>query len=84
MPKITDVVRLRVTAHRLEVRRFWLALLMIVSYLAMMTFLIYSARHAPQGSVVAADFGPAVIAVASCMAFSVVLTGFFVFVRNRD
>ena len=84
LPKTTDVVRLRVTAHRLEVRRFRLALLMIVSYLAMMAFLIYSARHAPQGSVVATDLSPAVIAVASCMAFSVILTGFFVFVRNRD
>jgi hypothetical protein len=84
LPKTTDVVRLRVTAHRLGVRRFRLALLMIVSYLSMMTFLIYSARNAPQSSVVATDFGPAVIALASCMAFSVVLTGFFVFVRNRD
>ena len=84
MPKTTDVVRLRVTAHRLGVRRFRLALLMIVSYLAMMTFLIYSARHTPQSPVVATDFGPAVIAVASCMAFSVILTGLFVFVRHGD
>ena len=83
MPKTTDVVRLRVTAHRLGVRRFRLALLMIVSYLAMMTFLIYSARHATQTAVAAAGFSPAMIALASCMAFSVILTGFFVFVRNR-
>jgi hypothetical protein len=37
----------------------------IVSYLAMMAFLIYSARHATQTIVAAADFSPAMIALAS-------------------
>ena len=64
--------------------RFWLVLVMIVSYLAMMAFLIHSARHATQTAVVAADFSPAMIALASCMAFSVILTGLFVFARNED
>jgi len=58
---------------------------MIVSYLAMMAFLIYSARrHTTETAVVAADFSPAMIALASCMAFSVVLTGLFVLVRHGD
>jgi len=56
---------------------------MIVSYLAMMSFLIYSARHAPLTAAVGSDFSPAMVAVAICMAFSVILTGFFVFMRNR-
>jgi hypothetical protein len=46
--------------------------------------LIHSARHATQTTVVAAGFSPAMIAVASCMAFSVILTGLFVFVRHED
>ena len=74
----------RVTANRLGALRLRLVLAMIVSYLAMMTFLIHSARHAAQTAAVAADFSPAMVALASCMAFSVILTGFFVFVRNRD
>jgi hypothetical protein len=57
---------------------------MIVSYLAMMAFLIHSARHATQTAVVASDFSPAMIALASCMAFSVVLTGLFLFARHGD
>jgi len=57
---------------------------MIVPYLAMMAFLIHSARHATEIAVVASDFSPAMIALASCMAFSVVLTGLFVFVRHGD
>jgi hypothetical protein len=61
-----------------------LVLATIVSYLAMMAFLIHRARHAVQTTVVAADFSPAMIALASCMAFSVVLTGLFVFVRHQD
>jgi hypothetical protein len=81
--KTTVVVALRVAANRLVAIRFRLALLMIVSYLAMMSFLIYSARHAPLTAAVASDFSPAMVAVAICMAFSVILTGFFVFIRNR-
>lgn len=83
MHKTTGVVALRVAANRLGAIRFRLALLMIVSYLAMMSFLIYSARHAPLTAAVASDFSPAMVAVAICMAFSVILTGFFVFMRNR-
>jgi uncharacterized membrane protein (DUF485 family) len=82
--KTTEVVPLRDTANRLGAFRFRLVLVMIVSYLAMMAFLIHSARHATQTAVVAADFTPAMIALASCMAFSVVLTGLFVFVRHGD
>ena len=82
--KTTEVVPLRDTANRLGAFRFRLVLVMIVSYLAMMAFLIHSARHATQTTVVAADFSPAMIALASCMAFSVVLTGLFVFVRHGD
>jgi hypothetical protein len=47
-----------------------------------MAFLIYSARHATQSAVV--EFSPAMIALASCMAFSVILTGLFVFLRHGD
>ena len=84
MHKTTVVVALRVAANRLGAIRFRLALLMIVSYLAMMSFLIYSARHAPLTAAVASDFSPAMVAVAICMAFSVILTGLFVFVRHGD
>jgi hypothetical protein len=62
--------------------RFRLVLAMIASYLATMTFLIYSARHATQTAVVAADFSPAMIALACCMAFSVILTGVFVLAQR--
>jgi hypothetical protein len=82
--KAAEVVPLRVTAKGLEALRFRLVLAMIVSYLAMTAFLIHSARHATQTAVVAADFSPAMIALASCMTFSVVLTGLFVFVRHGD
>ena len=84
MHKATEVVPLRVSASRLGALRFRLVLVMIASYLAMMAFLIYSARHATQTAVVAADFSPAMIAVATCMIFSVVLTGLFVFARHGD
>jgi hypothetical protein len=57
---------------------------MIVAYLAMMAFLIYSARHATQTAVAASDFSPAMIALASCMAFSISLTGLFVLIRRGD
>jgi uncharacterized membrane protein (DUF485 family) len=82
--KTAEVVPLRATADKLGALRFRLVLTMIVSYLAMMTFLIYRARHAMQTSVAAVDFSPAMIALASCMAFSVILTGLFVFVRHGD
>ena len=75
MHKTTEVVALRVTAIRSGALRVWLVVAMIVSYLAMMAFLIYSARrHATETAVVAADFSPAMIALASCMAFSVAIT----------
>ena len=83
MHKTTEVVPPRVAANRLGALRFRLALLMIVSYLAMMSFVIYSARHAPPTAAVASNVSPAMVALAICMTFSVVLTGFFVFVRNR-
>jgi hypothetical protein len=82
--KTAGVVPLRATADKLGALRFRLVLAMIVSYLAMMAFLIHSARHATQISVAAVDFSPAMIALASCMAFSVILTGLFVFVRHGD
>jgi hypothetical protein len=82
--KTTEGVPLRATANRLGALRFRLVLAMIASYLAMMAFLIYSARRATQTTVVAAEFSPAMIALASCMAFSVIVTGFFVFVRHGD
>jgi hypothetical protein len=81
--KTTEVVPLRVAANGLGALRFRLALLMIFSYLAMMSFVIYSARHAPPTAAVASNVSPAMVALAICMTFSVVLTGFFVFVRNR-
>ena len=83
MDKTTEVVPQRVAANRLGALRFRLALLMIVSYLAMMSFLIYSARHTPLTAAVGSDLSSAMVALAICMAFSVILTGFFVFVRNR-
>jgi hypothetical protein len=82
--KTTEVVPLRVAADRLGALRFRLALLMIVSYLAMMSFLIYSARHTPLTAAVGSDLSSAMVALAICMAFSVILTGLFVLVRNRD
>ena len=82
--KTAEIVPLRSPANRLGALRFRLVLAMIVSYLAMMAFLIHSARHATQTIVLASDFSPAMIALASCMAFSVVLTGLFVLVRHGD
>jgi len=57
---------------------------MIAAYLAMMAFVIHSARHATQTSVIASDFSPAMVALGSCMAFSIALTGLFVLVRHGD
>jgi uncharacterized membrane protein (DUF485 family) len=82
--KTTEVVPLRDTANRLGAFRFRLVLVMIVSYLAMMAFLIHSARQATQAAVVAVDFSPAMIALASCMAVSIILTGVFVLMRHGD
>jgi hypothetical protein len=82
--KTTETVSPRVTAARLGALRFRLVLAMIGSYLAMMAFLIHSARHATETAVVAADFSPAMIALAGCMVSSVVLTGLFVFARHGD
>jgi hypothetical protein len=82
--KITEVVPPRDTANRLGALRLRLVLVMILSYLAMMAFLIHSARHPTQTAVVASDFSPAMIALASCMALSVILTGLFVLVRHGD
>jgi hypothetical protein len=79
-----EYVPSRVTANRSGALRFWLVLAMIVPYLAMMAFLIHSARHATQTAIAASDFSPAMIALAGCMVFSVVLTGLFVFVRHGD
>ena len=84
MHKTAEVVALRVTADRLGALRFRLVLVMIVSYLAMMAFVIHSARHATEAENAAFDFSPAMIALAICMAFSVILTGFFVLVRHED
>jgi hypothetical protein len=82
--KATKAIPLRITANKLGALRFRLVLVMIVSYLATMAFLIHSARHATQTALVAADFSPAMVALASRMAFSVIVTGFFVFVRHGD
>jgi hypothetical protein len=82
--KATEVVRSRATVSRLGAFRFRLVFATIVSYLAMMAFLIHSARHAAQTAVIAAEFSPAMIALATCMAFSIILTGLFVLVRHED
>ena len=84
MHRATENVSSRVTANRSGALRFRLVLVMIVPYLAMMAVLIHSARHATQTAVVASDFSPAMVALASCMVFSVVLTGLFVFTRHGD
>ena len=82
MREATEVVPLRVAAEKIGAFRFRLVLAMIASYLAMMTFLIHSARHATQATVLTVEFSPAMIALASCMAFSILLTGVFVLARN--
>lgn len=82
--KATEAVASRVVANPSGALRLRLVLAMIVAYLAMMAFVIYSARHAPQTEVAASDFSAAMIALASCMAFSIFLTGLFVLVRRGD
>ena len=84
MHRTNEAVQLRDTAKRSGALRFRLVLAMIVSYLAMMTFLICCARHATQTAAAASDFSPAMIALASCMAVSVILTGLFVLLRHED
>ena len=82
--KAAEVVALRVTANNSGAFRFRLVLVMIASYLAMMAFLIHSARHPMEIAIVAPEFSPAMIALAICMAFSVILTGLFVLVEQGD
>jgi hypothetical protein len=82
--KTAEVVPSRLAANRLGTLRFRLAIAIIASYLAMMAFLIHSARQATQAAVVAVDFSPAMIALASCMAVSIILTGVFVLMRHGD
>ena len=84
MHKAAGVVPLRMTADSLGALRFRLVLVTIVSYLATMAFLIRSARHATEADNAVFDFSPAMVALAICMAFSVILTGFFVLVRHED
>jgi hypothetical protein len=80
----TEAIPSRVSTNPSGALRLRLVLAMIVAYLAMMAFLIYSARHATQTAVAASDFSPAMIALASCMAFSIALTGLFVLIRRGD
>jgi hypothetical protein len=82
--KITETIPSHLLANPSGALRLRLVLAMIAAYLAMMAFLIYSARHATQTAVAASDFSPAMIALASCMAFSIFLTGLFVLVRRGD
>jgi hypothetical protein len=82
--KITEAIPSRLLANPSGALRLRLVLAMIAAYLAMMAFLIYSARYATQTAVAASDFSPAMIALASCMAFSIFLTGLFVLVRRGD
>jgi hypothetical protein len=82
--KATEGDPSRVPANRMGALRFRLVLVMIVSYLAMMAFLIHSARNATETAVVASDFSPAMVALGSCMALSIALTGLFVVVRHGD
>jgi hypothetical protein len=82
--QITEAIPSRLLANPSGALRLRLVLAMIATYLAMMAFLIYSARYATQNAVAASDFSPAMIALASCMAFSIFLTGLFVLVRRGD
>lgn len=74
----------RVTANRPDTLRVRLMLAMILSYLAMMAFVLYCARHPVPAAIASMTFSPAMIALASCMALSVILTGLFVFMRHGD
>jgi hypothetical protein len=79
-----EVRPLRVAANRSDTLRVRLMLATILSYLAMMAFVIYSARHPVPVAVASPAFSPAMIALASCMGFCVILTGVFVFMRHGD
>jgi len=84
LQKAAEGVPLRLAANTLGALRFRLVLVMMASYFAMMAFVIHSARHAIEADKAVFDFSPAMIALAICMAFSVILTGFFVLVRHED
>jgi hypothetical protein len=84
LQKTAEVVPLRLAANPLGALRFRLVLVMMASYFAMMAFVIHTARHAAETDRAVFDFSPAMIALAICMAFSVILTGFFVLVRHED
>ncbi|QIG94230.1 hypothetical protein [Bradyrhizobium sp. 6(2017)] len=84
MHRADEVHPLRITANKPDTLRVRLMIAMILSYLAMMAFVIYSARHPAPAAIASITFSPAMIALASCMAFSVILTGLFVLVRHGD
>ena len=84
MHRTAEVRPLQVTASRPDTLRVRLMLAMILSYLGMMAFVIYSARHPPPAAIASTIFSPAMIALASCMAVSVTLTGLFVLMRHGD
>ena len=84
MHRTTEIAAPRVATNRVGWLRLRLVLVMIASYLAMMVFLIRSARHPTQIDAVSPDFSPAMIALASCMALSVILTGLFVLLQRGE
>lgn len=84
MHRAAEVRPLRVTANGPDALRVRLMLAMILSYLGMMAFVIHSARHPEPAAIVSTTFSPAMIALASCMAVSVILTGLFVLMRHGD
>jgi hypothetical protein len=84
LQKTAEVVPLRLAANPLGGLRFRLVVVMMASYFAMMAFVIHCARHATEADRALFDFSPAMIALAICMTFSVILTGFFVLVRHED
>ncbi|UPJ71997.1 hypothetical protein [Bradyrhizobium sp. 187] len=84
MHRIAEVRPLRVATNRPDTLRVQLMLAMILTYLGMMAFVIYSARHPEPAAIASTTFSPAMIALASCMAVSVILTGLFVFMRHGD
>lgn len=84
MHRAAEVRPLRVTANGPDALRVRLMLAMILSYLGMMAFVIHSARHPEPAAIASTTFSPAMIALASCMAVSVILTGLFVLMRHGD
>lgn len=81
MRETTKVISLPAAGNRSGALRLRLVIAMIVAYLATMAFLIHSAR---QTAVAEPDFSPAMVAVAICMSFSVILTGLFVVAQRGD